>query len=84
MPHRGANLRDSTFIAARDDQQLVAFIKKGRLPGDADSVDGLFMPPRGGKPGARRRAPGTDRDFHRQIQREARHGEQVVVAADRP
>jgi disulfide bond formation protein DsbB len=84
MPHRGANLRDSTFIAARDDRQLMAFIKKGRLPGDADSVDGLFMPPRGGNPALDDAHLAQIVTILRQIQREARHGEQVVVAADRP
>lgn len=50
IPHLGANLRESRFIAARSDDELVAFIKKGRQPGEPNSVLGLMMPPKGGNP----------------------------------
>lgn len=50
IPHLGANLRDSKFVAGHSDDQLVAFIKQGRQPGDPNSVLGLMMPPKGGNP----------------------------------
>lgn len=36
------------FMSGRSDLQLVEFIKKGRMAGDADSVMGMMMPPSGG------------------------------------
>ena len=50
LPHQGASLRTSRFIAAKDDDGLVDFIRHGRKPGDLNSVEGLVMPPRGGNP----------------------------------
>src|SRR4051812_25808847 len=50
LPHQGVSLRTSRFIAAKDDDALVDFIRHGRKPGDANSVEGLVMPPRGGNP----------------------------------
>jgi mono/diheme cytochrome c family protein len=50
LPHQGASLRTSRFIATKNDDALVDFIRHGRKPGDANSVEGLVMPPRGGNP----------------------------------
>jgi len=46
----GANLRQSRFIARKSDAELIDFIKKGRQPGEPNSVLGLMMPPKGGNP----------------------------------
>ena len=50
IPNLGANLRESKFVAAHTDDELLAFIKKGRQPGEPNSVLGLTMPPKGGNP----------------------------------
>ena len=50
IPHTGADLTHSTFIAKHNDAALAAFIATGRLPGDPNSVLGLIMPPKGGDP----------------------------------
>ncbi|MGN6370277.1 MAG: cytochrome c oxidase subunit 3 [Phycisphaerae bacterium] len=49
-PNQGANLRASRFIAGKTDEQLLQFVRGGRLPTDPDSVLKLTMPPRGGNP----------------------------------
>ena len=48
VPNLGASLRSSGFIERSTDDQLIAFISKGRLPGENGSVLGLTMPPKGG------------------------------------
>ena len=50
IPKLGASLRDSKFVASHTDDELVAFIKKGRLPGDPNSVIQGIMPPNGANP----------------------------------
>jgi len=50
LPKQGANLRDSTFVAHRDDQGLTSFLKVGRQAWDQDSTLKLTMPARGGNP----------------------------------
>ncbi len=50
VPNLGANLQVSGFIERSTDDQLIAFISKGRLPGEKGSVLGLTMPPKGGNP----------------------------------
>lgn len=50
IPHVGADLTQSRFIAAQSDDALLKFVATGRLPGDPHSVLGLTMPPRGGDP----------------------------------
>lgn len=50
MPHQGPPLRDSGFIADQTDDELVEFIKVGRLPSDPKSVMKLVMPPKGTNP----------------------------------
>lgn len=50
IPNVGANLRESKFIPAHSDADLVAFITRGRQPTDPDSVLHLLMPPKGLNP----------------------------------
>lgn len=50
LPNLGANMRQSKFIASHSDDELLAFIKRGRLPGEPNSVLNLTMPPKGGNP----------------------------------
>jgi cytochrome c oxidase subunit 3 len=47
---QGVDLRTSAFSQGLDDEGLLAFIKKGRLPDAADSATGILMPPKGGNP----------------------------------
>ncbi len=47
---QGMDVRSSTFIQELDDDGLLAFIKKGRLPTDASNTTGILMPPKGGNP----------------------------------
>ena len=71
MPHQGANLRVSSFVAKRSDEQLVSFLKQGRAPGDPESVQGLLMPPRGGNPALDDAALAAIVGFLRQLQQQA-------------
>ena len=48
MPHQGANLRDSRFVANHDDRKLIAFVRAGRTPDDPNSLMKLYMPAKGG------------------------------------
>lgn len=48
LPHQGANLRDSHFMANSDDRKLIAFIRSGRAPDSPESVMRLYMPAKGG------------------------------------
>lgn len=48
MPHQGPPLRDTPFIAQHDDKGLVAFVRRGRTPYEADSIMKGSMPPKGG------------------------------------
>ena len=50
VPNVGPTLRASKFVASNSDDQLVAFIKVGRLPGQPGSVMNGMMPARGGNP----------------------------------
>ena len=50
LPKQGADLRDSTFVAGKNDAELLAFVKVGRQSWDPDSVLKLTMPGRGGNP----------------------------------
>ena len=40
----GVSLRDSAFVGGRTVEELVAFLKVGRMPGDPASVAGRPMP----------------------------------------
>ena len=71
MPHQGVNLRASPFIARRSDDDLVTFLKRGRAPGEPDSVQGLLMPPRGGNPALDDAALRAIVGFLRRLQQDA-------------
>lgn len=46
----GNPLRDNEFIRTKSDEELVAFLKVGRAPGDPESKTGVLMPPKGMDP----------------------------------
>src|SRR4051812_13816596 len=50
LPHQGAPLRTSPFIASHDDRALIEFIKQGRPAKDSSNASGVAMPPRGNNP----------------------------------
>lgn len=50
MPGQAFDIRDSQFIKSSTDDELVAFIAKGRMGFDPASRTGIQMPPRGGNP----------------------------------
>jgi cytochrome c5 len=50
VPNMGANLQASRFVALKSDQDLLAFIQRGRMPTDPESILKLQMPARGGNP----------------------------------
>lgn len=50
IPNMGANLRTSRFVAGKSDQDLLAFVQRGRMPTDPETVLKLSMPARGGNP----------------------------------
>jgi cytochrome c oxidase subunit 3 len=47
---QGVDVRASAFVQGLDDEELLAFIKKGRLATDPDNTTGILMPPKGGNP----------------------------------
>ncbi len=47
---QGKDIRTSTFILERNDEQLLKFIKSGRMPFDKLNTTGIQMPPKGGNP----------------------------------
>jgi disulfide bond formation protein DsbB len=46
----GKSWTGSTFIQGLDDDEMLAFIKKGRPIGDPANTTGVDMPPKGGNP----------------------------------
>jgi disulfide bond formation protein DsbB len=46
----GKDMTTSTFITEMSDEELMAFIKVGRLPTDPLNTTGVLMPPKGGNP----------------------------------
>ena len=48
MPNQGPDLRASALTVKSSDDEILAFLAKGRQVGDPQSVMGLPMPPRGG------------------------------------
>jgi mono/diheme cytochrome c family protein len=50
LPHNGAALRTSPFIAGQTDKDLVAFIRAGRRAKDPSNKSGVAMPPSGNNP----------------------------------
>ncbi len=50
MPGLGKDLTTSAFAKGKSDDELVAFVTKGRDPSDPLNTTGVAMPPRGGNP----------------------------------
>jgi disulfide bond formation protein DsbB len=50
MKGTGKDLTTSEFIQRNDDDAMLAFLKKGRNPGDPLNTTGVDMPPKGGNP----------------------------------
>jgi cytochrome c5 len=50
IPGAGDNLTVSTFIPAKSDAELVAFVKTGRMMNDPVNKTGIAMPPYGSNP----------------------------------
>lgn len=50
LPNLGKNLRESEFVRKLDDDALLAFVKRGRDPGDPLNTTKVGMPPKGGNP----------------------------------
>ncbi|MHC5114373.1 MAG: cytochrome c oxidase subunit 3 [Planctomycetota bacterium] len=50
IPGQGKDQRGSAFIAGKNDEELVEFIKAGRMPFDPMNTTGIQMPPKGGNP----------------------------------
>lgn len=72
LPHQGASLRTSTFIASHTDKQLIEFIKKGRPANDPSNRSGVTMPPDGNMPGLTDDRLADVVAYLRQVQREAK------------
>jgi cytochrome c oxidase subunit 3 len=81
MPGLGKDMRNSAFIAEREDMALVDFLKVGRMPTDPSNSTGKLMPPRGGNTAL------SDQDlmdivaFVRQIQQTSGDGKKRESAA---
>ncbi len=50
MPGNGKPLAGSAFLQSLDDEKLLAFVMKGRAPGEPLNTTGIQMPPKGGNP----------------------------------
>lgn len=50
VPNLGKDMTTSAFIKQQSDEELIAFIKQGRMPGDPANTTGVAMPPKGGNP----------------------------------
>ncbi|MHC4127585.1 MAG: cytochrome c oxidase subunit 3 [Planctomycetota bacterium] len=50
VPGQGRDIRESVFVAQRNDGELLAFVKVGRMPFDPLNTTGVQMPPKGGNP----------------------------------
>jgi disulfide bond formation protein DsbB len=50
IPGNGKALAKSEFVKSLDDDALLAFIKRGRDPGDPKNTTGVGMPAKGGNP----------------------------------
>ncbi len=71
MPELGKDITTSAFVASQTDEQLVAFIKEGRLADHSDNTTGVAMPPKGGDPTISNAQVQQIVDFVRSIQIEA-------------
>ena len=50
IPGQGKDIRASVFTAERSDEELLAFVRIGRMPFDPLNTTGIQMPPKGGNP----------------------------------
>lgn len=50
LPNLGKDLTVSVFLTDNSDEQMVAFLQKGRPASDPANTTGVDMPPRGGNP----------------------------------
>ncbi|MHC4775399.1 MAG: c-type cytochrome, partial [Planctomycetota bacterium] len=50
IPGQGKDIRASVFIAQQSDEELLDFVKVGRMPFDPLNTTGIQMPPKGGNP----------------------------------
>ncbi len=50
MQGNGKPLAGSAFIQSLDDEKLLAFVMRGRAPGEPGNTTGIQMPPKGGNP----------------------------------
>ncbi|MFO0826614.1 MAG: cytochrome c [Phycisphaerales bacterium] len=50
MPNLGKDLVKSEFVGSLDDDQLLAFLMRGRDPSDPKNTTRVAMPPKGGNP----------------------------------
>ena len=84
MPNQGPDLRPSQFIARTPDADLVAFIAKGRTPGEPGSTTGLPMPPRGGNAALSDRDLGLVVKYMRTLLTQDEGGGNADIALGRP
>lgn len=49
-PGLGKQLENSSFVQSLDDDELLAFLRRGRNPGDPQNTTGRGMPAKGGNP----------------------------------
>ncbi len=50
LPNLGKDMTSSEFIRENSDEEMLAFVKQGRPPGDPLNTTGVDMPPKGGNP----------------------------------
>lgn len=50
LPGQGKPLLGNEFVRSKSDDELLAFIKRGRQPFEPENTTGVAMPPRGGNP----------------------------------
>jgi mono/diheme cytochrome c family protein len=72
LPHQGAALRTSSFVASKSDKDLIAFIRKGRLAKDPANKSGAAMPPSGNNPALSDARLADVVTYLRQVQEEAK------------
>jgi mono/diheme cytochrome c family protein len=80
LPHQGASLRTSRFIASHSDGDLIRFIHTGRPKNAPDNVSGNPMPPDGNIAGIDDQRLADLVAWLRRVQREAK--EEDAAASD--
>lgn len=50
LPGLGKDLTTSAYVREHDDESLLAFVNRGRQPGEPGNTTGVAMPPKGGNP----------------------------------